>query len=45
MATQTATVFIVDDDEGVRESLGFLMKSVGLNLLDICLGTAIPGRL
>jgi len=31
MATQTATVFIVDDDEGVRESLGFLMKSVGLN--------------
>jgi len=31
MATQTTTVFIVDDDEGVRESLGFLMKSVGLN--------------
>lgn len=31
MAEQTATIFIVDDDEGVRESLGFLMKSVGLN--------------
>ena len=31
MAEQTPTVFIVDDDAGVRESLGFLMKSVGLN--------------
>lgn len=31
MAEQTATVFIVDDDEGVRDSLSFLMKSVGLN--------------
>jgi FixJ family two-component response regulator len=24
------TVFVVDDDEGVRDSLGFLLKSVGL---------------
>lgn len=27
---QEATVFIVDDDDAVRESLAFLMKSVGL---------------
>lgn len=27
---QDATVFIVDDDDAVRESLAFLMKSVGL---------------
>lgn len=29
-ANQDATVFIVDDDDAVRESLAFLMKSVGL---------------
>ena len=27
---QTATIFVVDDDEGVRKSLCFLLKSVGL---------------
>jgi two-component system, LuxR family, response regulator FixJ len=27
----TPTVFVVDDDEGVRESLRFLLKSVGLS--------------
>lgn len=30
MADQDSTVFIVDDDREVRDSLGFLMKSVGL---------------
>lgn len=30
MHQQTATVFVVDDDEGVRNSLRFLLKSVGL---------------
>ncbi|HWZ61459.1 MAG TPA: response regulator transcription factor [Steroidobacteraceae bacterium] len=30
MQQQTPTVFIVDDDEGVRNSLRFLLKSVGL---------------
>jgi FixJ family two-component response regulator len=30
MQQQPATVFIVDDDEGVRNSLRFLLKSVGL---------------
>ena len=30
MPPQTATVFVVDDDEGVRNSLRFLLKSVGL---------------
>lgn len=29
-ANQEATVFIVDDDDAVRESLAFLMKSVGI---------------
>ena len=29
-ANQEAAVFIVDDDDAVRESLAFLMKSVGL---------------
>ena len=29
MAPQTPTVFVVDDDEGVRNSLRFLLKSVG----------------
>jgi FixJ family two-component response regulator len=29
-ANQEATVFVVDDDDAVRESLVFLMKSVGL---------------
>ena len=28
--TREATVFIVDDDEAVRDSLGWLMKTVGL---------------
>lgn len=27
---QEATVFVVDDDDAVRESLVFLMKSIGL---------------
>ena len=27
---QEATVFVVDDDDAVRESLAFLMKSIGL---------------
>ena len=30
MSEQGSTVFIVDDDREVRDSLGFLMKSVGL---------------
>jgi two-component system, LuxR family, response regulator FixJ len=30
MQPQTPTVFVVDDDEGVRNSLRFLLKSVGL---------------
>jgi two-component system, LuxR family, response regulator FixJ len=30
MAEQQATIFVVDDDEGVRNSLRFLLKSVGL---------------
>jgi FixJ family two-component response regulator len=30
MQQQPATVFIVDDDEGIRNSLRFLLKSVGL---------------
>ncbi|HET7755831.1 MAG TPA: response regulator transcription factor [Steroidobacteraceae bacterium] len=30
MQTQAPTVFVVDDDEGVRNSLRFLLKSVGL---------------
>jgi FixJ family two-component response regulator len=30
MHQQPATVFVVDDDEGVRNSLRFLLKSVGL---------------
>jgi FixJ family two-component response regulator len=30
MQAQAATVFVVDDDEGVRNSLRFLLKSVGL---------------
>ena len=30
MQPQPATVFVVDDDEGVRNSLRFLLKSVGL---------------
>jgi two-component system, LuxR family, response regulator FixJ len=30
MQQQSATVFVVDDDEGVRNSLRFLLKSVGL---------------
>ena len=30
MAFGEATVFIVDDDDAVRDSLGLLMKSVGL---------------
>src|SRR3974390_1793535 len=30
MQTQSATIFVVDDDEGVRNSLRFLLKSVGL---------------
>jgi two-component system, LuxR family, response regulator FixJ len=30
MQQQPATVFVVDDDEGVRNSLRFLLKSVGL---------------
>jgi two-component system, LuxR family, response regulator FixJ len=30
MQQQAATVFVVDDDEGVRNSLRFLLKSVGL---------------
>lgn len=30
MISQTPTVFIVDDDEGVRNSLRFLLRSVGL---------------
>jgi FixJ family two-component response regulator len=30
MQPQPATVFIVDDDEGVRNSVRFLLKSVGL---------------
>jgi two-component system, LuxR family, response regulator FixJ len=30
MQTQVPTVFVVDDDEGVRHSLRFLLKSVGL---------------
>jgi two-component system response regulator FixJ len=31
MQPATPTVFVVDDDEGVRNSLRFLLKSVGLN--------------
>lgn len=30
MPDQQATIFVVDDDEGVRNSLKFLLKSVGL---------------
>ena len=30
MAAPTPTIFVVDDDEGVRNSLRFLLKSVGL---------------
>ena len=30
MQPATPTVFVVDDDEGVRNSLRFLLKSVGL---------------
>jgi two-component system, LuxR family, response regulator FixJ len=30
MQQQAATIFVVDDDEGVRNSLRFLLKSVGL---------------
>jgi FixJ family two-component response regulator len=30
MQVQPATIFVVDDDEGVRNSLRFLLKSVGL---------------
>lgn len=30
MNTQAPTVFVVDDDEGVRNSLRFLLRSVGL---------------
>jgi two-component system response regulator FixJ len=30
MTTSAATVFIVDDDDAVRDSLGLLMKSAGL---------------
>src|SRR5579864_2810248 len=30
MQSQPPTVFVVDDDEGVRNSLRFLLKSVGL---------------
>jgi two-component system, LuxR family, response regulator FixJ len=30
MQEQTPTIFVVDDDEGVRNSLRFLLKSVGL---------------
>jgi two-component system, LuxR family, response regulator FixJ len=30
MPDQPATIFVVDDDEGVRNSLKFLLKSVGL---------------
>jgi FixJ family two-component response regulator len=30
MPDQPATIFVVDDDEGVRNSLRFLLKSVGL---------------
>jgi len=30
MAAPIATIFVVDDDEGVRNSLRFLLKSVGL---------------
>lgn len=29
---ETATVFIVDDDEAVRDSMGWLMQSVGLHV-------------
>ena len=31
MSRSDATVFIVDDDEAVRDSLGMLMKSIGLD--------------
>ena len=30
MTTQQETVFIVDDDDAVRDSLSFLLKSVGI---------------
>ena len=30
MAEPAPTIFVVDDDEGVRNSLRFLLKSVGL---------------
>ena len=31
MNTETATVFVVDDDAGVRKSLGRLLEAVGLS--------------
>ena len=31
MSDYSPTVFLVDDDEAVRDSLGLLMKSVALN--------------
>jgi len=35
MKEPTPTVFVVDDDEGVRNSLRFLLKSVGLTALTL----------
>ncbi len=49
MAFGEATVFIVDDDDAVRDSLGLLMKSVGLKArvfdsAESFLDTYKPGR-
>jgi FixJ family two-component response regulator len=35
MKEPTPTVFVVDDDEGVRNSLRFLLKSVGLTAMTV----------
>jgi two-component system, LuxR family, response regulator FixJ len=39
MQQQPSTVFVVDDDEGVRNSLRFLLKSVGLTTQELSSAT------
>jgi len=38
-------VFIVDDDEAVRNSLRLLVKSVGLTATALALCSGVPGEL
>ena len=45
MAEKEAIVFVVDDDESVRESLASLIRSAGLGGRNLCLSARVFGAL